>query len=125
MYLLESYKGTEKIMGVILSAAYIVAKGSDILQRVKFLKRSFIKFLQKTVSLRNENQNKTFYQNKFLVIWNNSNEGTNSSCGRNLPHLPRQLPRRGDFERMQSYFLRALLARLVGSRKQHVPAVSI
>lgn len=51
MYLLESYKGTEKIMGVILSAAYIVAKGSDLLQRVKFLKRSFIKFLQKTVSL--------------------------------------------------------------------------
>lgn len=50
MYLLEGYKGTEKIMGVILSAAYIVAKGSDILQRVKFLKRSFIKFLQKTVS---------------------------------------------------------------------------
>lgn len=50
MYLLESYKGTEKIMGVILSAAYIVAKGSDILQRVKFLKRSGIKFLQKTVS---------------------------------------------------------------------------
>lgn len=50
MYLLESYKGTEKIMGVILSAAYIVAKGSDILQRVKFLKRSFIKFLQKTVT---------------------------------------------------------------------------
>lgn len=51
MYLLESYKGTEKIMGVILSAAYIVAKGSDILQRVKFLKRSGIKFLQKTVSV--------------------------------------------------------------------------
>lgn len=50
MYLLDSYEGTEKIMGVILSAAYIVAKGSDILQRVKFLKRSFIKFLQKTVS---------------------------------------------------------------------------
>lgn len=50
-YLLDSYEGTEKIMGVILSAAYIVAKGSDILQRVKFLKRSFIKFLQKTVSI--------------------------------------------------------------------------
>jgi hypothetical protein len=48
--MLESYKGTEKIMGVILSAAYIVAKGSDLLQRIKFLKRSFIKFLQKTVS---------------------------------------------------------------------------
>ncbi|XP_070508523.1 RING finger and transmembrane domain-containing protein 2 [Chironomus tepperi] len=47
-FLLESYKGTEKIMGVILSAAYIVAKGSDLLQRIKFLKRSFIKFLQKT-----------------------------------------------------------------------------
>lgn len=36
-------------MGVILSAAYIVAKGSDLLQRIRFLKRSFIKFLQKTV----------------------------------------------------------------------------
>lgn len=47
-FLLESYKGTEKIMGVILSAAYIVAKGNDLLQRIKFLKRSFIKFLQKT-----------------------------------------------------------------------------
>lgn len=50
MYLLESYEGTEKIMGVILSAAYMVAKGSDILQRVKFLKKSAVKFLQKTVS---------------------------------------------------------------------------
>lgn len=49
MYLLESYEGTEKIMGVILSAAYMVAKGSDILQRVKFLKKSAVKFLQKTV----------------------------------------------------------------------------
>jgi hypothetical protein len=49
-FLLESYQGTEKIMGVILSAAYIVAKGSDLLQRIKFLKRSFIKFLQKTVN---------------------------------------------------------------------------
>ncbi|CAO1379701.1 unnamed protein product [Diamesa serratosioi] len=48
MYLLESYEGTEKIMGVILSAAYMVAKGSDILQRVKFLKKSAVKFLQKT-----------------------------------------------------------------------------
>lgn len=38
-------------MGVILSAAYIVAKGSDLLQRIRFLKRSFIKFLQKTVNL--------------------------------------------------------------------------
>lgn len=49
-FLLDSYKGTEKIMGVILAAAYMVAKGSDLLQRAKFCKRSFVKLLQKTVS---------------------------------------------------------------------------
>lgn len=88
MYLLESYKGTEKIMGVILSAAYIVAKGSDILQRVKFLKRSFIKFLQKTVSLHNSYHNKSFLSKQtFSVIWNDSNEGANSGGRRKLPNL--------------------------------------
>ena len=53
-------------MGVILSAAYIVAKGSDILQRVKFLKRSFIKFLQKTVSARLSDSRQIF--NFFLFF---------------------------------------------------------
>lgn len=43
----ESYQGTEKIMGIILSGAYIVAKGSDLLQRIKFCKHAFIKLLQK------------------------------------------------------------------------------
>lgn len=71
VYLLDSYSGSEKvksliaelilknnnffffiqIMGVLLSAAYMVAKGSDLLNRVKFCKRSFIKLLQKVVSV--------------------------------------------------------------------------
>lgn len=47
LFLLDSYEGTEKIMGVILSGAYIVAKGTDLLQRIKFVKHAFIKLLQK------------------------------------------------------------------------------
>lgn len=46
LFLLDSYQGTEKIMGVILSGAYIVAKGSDLLVRLKFCKKAFIKLLQ-------------------------------------------------------------------------------
>lgn len=53
VYLLDSYAGVEKIMGVILAAAYIIAKGSDLINRAKFCKRSFIKLLQKVVSVRN------------------------------------------------------------------------
>ena len=51
VYLIDSYQGTEKIMGVILSGAYMVAKGADLLQRAKFCKTSFIKLLQKTVRI--------------------------------------------------------------------------
>lgn len=48
IFLFESYSGSEKIVGVILSAVYMVAKSSDLLDRIKFCKRSFIKLLQKT-----------------------------------------------------------------------------
>lgn len=51
VYLIDSYQGTEKIMGVILSAAYMVAKGADLLQRAKFCKVSAVKLLQKTVRI--------------------------------------------------------------------------
>lgn len=47
-FLFESYSGSEKMVGVILSAVYIVAKSSDLLDRIKFCRRSFIKLLQKT-----------------------------------------------------------------------------
>lgn len=47
VYLMDSYQGSEKVMGVILSAAYMVAKGTDLLNRAKFCKKSFIKLLQK------------------------------------------------------------------------------
>lgn len=47
IYLLDSYEGPEKIVGVLLTAVYIISKGSDLLDRAKFCKRSFIKLLQK------------------------------------------------------------------------------
>ena len=53
-------------MGVILSAAYIVAKGSDLLQRIRFLKRSFIKFLQKTVMHKYSLSHKVLIPFKFI-----------------------------------------------------------
>ncbi|XP_053698286.1 E3 ubiquitin-protein ligase RNFT1 [Sabethes cyaneus] len=48
IFLFESYSGSEKIVGVILSAVYMVAKSSDLLDRIKFCKWSVIKLLQKT-----------------------------------------------------------------------------
>uniref|UniRef100_A0AAG5CNY8 RING-type domain-containing protein n=1 Tax=Anopheles atroparvus TaxID=41427 RepID=A0AAG5CNY8_ANOAO len=48
IFLFESYSGSEKMVGVILSAVYIVAKSTDLLDRIKFCRRSFIKLLQKT-----------------------------------------------------------------------------
>uniref|UniRef100_A0A2M4A718 Putative ring finger and transmembrane domain-containing protein 2 n=1 Tax=Anopheles triannulatus TaxID=58253 RepID=A0A2M4A718_9DIPT len=48
VFLFESYSGSEKMVGVILSAVYIVAKSTDLLDRIKFCRRSFIKLLQKT-----------------------------------------------------------------------------
>lgn len=106
-FLLESYKGTEKIMGVILSAAYIVAKGNDLLQRIKFLKRSFLKFLQKTVSHLNiiflPMQYKCFIV--FLELWNCTDERAGASEWRYLRHLSRQLQRSSHFERVFTHFL--------------------
>ncbi|GAB0088291.1 uncharacterized protein DMENIID0001_026860 [Sergentomyia squamirostris] len=46
IFLLESYTGYEKIVGVIFSAGYMAAKGGDLLARAKFVKRSFVKLLQ-------------------------------------------------------------------------------
>lgn len=48
IFLFESYSGSEKMVGVILSAVYIVAKSTDLLDRIKFCRRSFVKLLQKT-----------------------------------------------------------------------------
>ncbi|XP_053671730.1 RING finger and transmembrane domain-containing protein 2 [Anopheles nili] len=48
IFLFESYSGSEKMFGVILFVVYIVAKATDLLDRIKFCHRSFIKLLQKT-----------------------------------------------------------------------------
>uniref|UniRef100_A0A182Q3L3 RING-type domain-containing protein n=1 Tax=Anopheles farauti TaxID=69004 RepID=A0A182Q3L3_9DIPT len=48
IFLFESYSGSEKMVGVILSAVYLLAKFTDLLDRFKFCRRSFIKLLQKT-----------------------------------------------------------------------------
>lgn len=48
-YLLESYQGPEKIVGVFLSAFYMVSKGSDIMSRLKLLRIASFKLLQNVV----------------------------------------------------------------------------
>ncbi|KAF5281084.1 hypothetical protein FQR65_LT14859 [Abscondita terminalis] len=45
-YLLESYQGAEKIVGVFLSAAYMVSKGTDLMSRIRLLKTAILKLLQ-------------------------------------------------------------------------------
>lgn len=47
VFLLDSYSGKEKLLGVALSAAYMVAKGVDLMQRLTFLKLAFIELLKK------------------------------------------------------------------------------
>ncbi|KAJ6638845.1 Organic cation transporter protein [Pseudolycoriella hygida] len=47
IFLLDSYSGWEKIFGVVLAAAYMVGKGSDLVQTAKFVKRAFIELLKK------------------------------------------------------------------------------
>lgn len=48
-FLLESYQGPEKIVGVFLSAAYMVSKGADLMSRIKLMKVAVIKLLQNMV----------------------------------------------------------------------------
>ncbi|PNF24345.1 hypothetical protein B7P43_G11915 [Cryptotermes secundus] len=45
-YLLESYQGTDKVVGVFLSAAYMVSKGTDLVNRAKLWRGAFWKLLQ-------------------------------------------------------------------------------
>ncbi|XP_017783586.1 PREDICTED: RING finger and transmembrane domain-containing protein 2 [Nicrophorus vespilloides] len=45
-YLLDSYQGTEKIVGAFLTAAYMVSKGTDLLFKSKLLKTALYKLLQ-------------------------------------------------------------------------------
>ncbi|XP_037025959.1 RING finger and transmembrane domain-containing protein 2 [Bradysia coprophila] len=47
VFLLDSYSGSEKIIGVVFAAAYMVAKGSDLVQTAMFVKRAFIELLKK------------------------------------------------------------------------------
>jgi len=48
-YLLESYQGPEKVVGVFLSAAYMVSKGTDLMNRAKLWRGAFWKLLQNVV----------------------------------------------------------------------------
>ncbi|XP_015513385.1 ring finger protein, transmembrane 2 isoform X1 [Neodiprion pinetum] len=45
-YLLEAYQGPEKVLGVFLSAAYMVSKGSDLVSRGKLFRTAAWKLLQ-------------------------------------------------------------------------------
>jgi len=48
--MLESYHGPKKVIGVFLSAAYMVSKGSDLMGRVKLWWTASYKLLQNVVS---------------------------------------------------------------------------
>lgn len=50
-YLLESYQGPKKVIGVFLSAAYMVSKGTDLMGCVKLWWTASYKLLQNVVSL--------------------------------------------------------------------------
>jgi len=45
-YLLESYQGPQKVVGVFLSAAYMVTKGADLMSRVRAWWSAMLKLLQ-------------------------------------------------------------------------------
>lgn len=47
MYLLDAYTGYEKLLGVVFSAAYVVAKGSDLVQTVLLIRRAFTELWKK------------------------------------------------------------------------------
>lgn len=49
-YLLDSYQGAEKIIGVFLAAFYMVSKGADLMSHLKLLKTAVVKVLQNVVS---------------------------------------------------------------------------
>ncbi|KAK4327645.1 hypothetical protein Pmani_001900 [Petrolisthes manimaculis] len=44
-YLLEGYSGPKKVLGVLLSAAYMVCKGPDVVAKMKCFQGSIIKFM--------------------------------------------------------------------------------
>nr|XP_022919831.1 RING finger and transmembrane domain-containing protein 2 isoform X2 [Onthophagus taurus] len=48
-YILESYEGPEKIVGVFLAAAYMVSKGRDLMSKLKLFKNAVLKLLQNTI----------------------------------------------------------------------------
>lgn len=73
-YLLESYQGPEKIVGVFLSAFYMVSKGADLMSRLKLLRTATFKLLQNVVSILifavkvQVNVKKTNSENKSFVM---------------------------------------------------------
>lgn len=50
-YLLESYQGPQKVVGVFLSAAYMVSKGADLMSRVRAWWAAILKLLQNVVDI--------------------------------------------------------------------------
>lgn len=50
-YLLESYQGAEKVIGVFMSASYMVSKGTDLMQKVKLFQRAVWKMIQNVVGI--------------------------------------------------------------------------
>lgn len=58
-FLLNSYQGAERVLGVLLAAVYMVAKGADLASKLKLIKTAIYKLLQNVVS---------HTQNHFLIL---------------------------------------------------------
>lgn len=120
-YLLEAYQGPEKVLGVFLSAAYMVSKGSDLVSRGKLFRTAVWKLLQNVVrcsyfvnryTIRVKYSMKNVYSTEYrrFPIQRTTHRG-----GRHMRNLSRGVRNAGTIK-MQAYFLRNLRLDLAGSR---------
>ena len=50
-YFMEAYQGSEKVIGVIFSLAYVVSKGTEIIVRANHFMKAFLKLLRNVVNI--------------------------------------------------------------------------
>lgn len=84
-------------MGVLFSAAYMVSKGTDLLQRAKSFKNAILKMLQDVVVIFVIGNNMLSVTNLDTVLinvfyisesWNFSNHGTINLSRQSVSYLP-------------------------------------
>ena len=70
-YFMEAYQGSEKVIGVIFSLAYVVSKGTEIIVRANHFMKAFLKLLRNVVNI---------FLYEWLIIFMNN-------CFTNLPYI--------------------------------------